>query len=264
MSGQHDGIGEWIDKRGRKLRAEIGRRFRSVPLPHSPTVCLFCDYEGHYAGEAGEQFAEAGTDRLLALLERCGLKITFNVVADMCRAHPERVKRIGEAGHEIACHGWKHESPRDLSDDETIEMLQKAVAAFDSLKIVPSGFRSPRSAWTTSLVRYLPHYHFEWNAERDVAWRPYRIYDVVVRMSVKTDDWDLVDGTSDAAGLFEKWRGVVDETKANDGCIAIGLHEWIVGRDAAYAEGLEAFINEMLADKSIRISGIRDALPAIA
>ncbi len=261
MSGQNDGIGEWIDKRGRKLRAEIGRRFRSVQLPATPTICLFCDFEGHYAGASGEKYADIGTDRLLDLLERCGLKITFNVVADLCKTHPERVKRIRAAGHEIACHGWKHESPRDLSDDETIEMLQKAVAAFESLKIVPSGFRSPRSAWSSSLVRYLPHYQFEWNAERDGAWRPYRIHDLMFRVSVKTDDWDLVDGTSDAAGLFEKWRGVVAETKGNSGCIAIGVHEWIVGMESAYAEGLESFVRELQSDESMQISGIGDALP---
>lgn len=260
MSGEYNGIGAWWDRRKRGVWTGLGRRFRRLRRPERPTICLGCDFEGHHAGADGERFAESGTDRLLAILDAHSLRMTFNVVADLCETQPQRVERVRDAGHEIGCHGWRHESPRGLSGDETIAMLQKAMAAFERLKIVPSGFRSPRSAWTTTLVQYLPHYSIEWNAERDAAWRPYRIHDLMPRIAVKTDDWDLVDGTSDATALLVKWRGVVEEAKSRGGCVAIGLHEWIVGRDAAFADGLGAFIAELQADTSIRLAGIGDAL----
>lgn len=260
MSGQHDGFGEWWDRRKRDLRTGFGRRFRRLRAPAMPTVCLFCDYEGPFAGDDGERYAGAGTDRLLAILSAADFRMTFNVVADLCTSHPQRVERLRDGGHEIACHGWRHESPRGLSGDQTIEMLQNAVSAFERLKIVPRGFRSPRSAWTTALVQYLPHYSFEWNAERDKSWRPYRIADLMPRISVKTDDWDLVDGTTDAAGLMKKWRRVVADLKSRGGCVAIGLHEWIVGRDDAFADALAAFIAELQADPSVRLAGIGEGL----
>lgn len=246
------------------MQTGFGRRFRQLRAPTTPTICLFCDFEGHHAGADGERFAEAGAERLLGILKETDLRMTFNVVADLCTTHPMRIERVRDAGHEIGCHGWRHESPRDLTSDQTIEMLQKAVAAFERLKIVPSGFRSPRSAWTTALVQYLPHYSFEWNAERDATWRPYRIYDLMARVSVKTDDWDLVDGTSDASALLKKWGGVVDETRSRGGCVAIGLHEWIVGMDPAFADGLSAFIARLKADNTIRVAGIGEALRELA
>lgn len=264
MSGRRQGNDTFWDRRRRQWRTGFGRRFRSLRAPDTPTICLFCDFEGHHAGADGERFADEGTDRLLEILDRAGLRITFNVVAELCLTHPDRVKRIRDAGHEIGCHGWRHESPRDLSGDETIEMLQYAVAAFEQLKIEPSGFRSPRSAWSMALVHYLPHYSFAWNAERDPAWRPYHIYDLMTRVATKSDDWDLVDGTSDATTLLNKWRRIVDESRRRNGCVAIGLHEWIVGRDAAFADGLAGFIEALKADASIGVSAIGDAIRDIA
>lgn len=246
------------------MRTGFGRRFRRLRLPAMPTICLSCDFEGHHAGDEGGRFAEAGTERLLEILANSDLRITFNVVADLCSTHPLRIERVRDAGHEIGCHGWRHESPRDLTGDQTIEMLQRAIAAFERLKIVPSGFRSPRSSWTTALVQYLPHYSFEWNAERDVSWQPYRICDLMARISVKTDDWDLFDGTSNASTLLDKWRSVVKETRSRGGCVAVGLHEWIVGRDPAFADGLSTLIAELKADSSIRVCGIGEALRELA
>lgn len=264
MTERLDDNNDRWDRRKRALRAGVGRRFRKLRAPATPTICLFCDFEGHHAGDDGERFADAGTARLLQILDDTGLRITFNIVADLCETQHERVEHVRDAGHEIACHGWHNESPRSLTGDQTIEMLQNAVSAFERLKIVPRGFRSPQSAWTNTLVRYLPHYHFEWNAESDRSWRPYRICDLMARMAVKSDDRGLVDGTTNSATLLQNWRSVASETKSRRGCVAVGLHEWIIGKDREFAENLATFITEFRADPSIRIAGIGDALREIA
>lgn len=48
------------------------------------------------------------TDRVLALFDRCGVKGTFFILGYCARRHPELVRRIAEAGHEIASHGYAH------------------------------------------------------------------------------------------------------------------------------------------------------------
>lgn len=218
-------------------------RWRSIvallPLPARPLVCLFCDFEGHHAGEHAGRTADAGTDALLSLFHRIDLRITFNIVADLCRTHPDRIQRIAAAGHDIACHGWRHERPRDLTPSALDSMLTGAIEAFASLGLRPTGFRSPESDWSWPLMEKLPAHGFRWNAERDPARGPYRIRPNLVRLPVRTDDWDLTEPGSGAAALLAKWQDAVIGLRETGGVLCLGIHEWIVGANREFAEGLE-------------------------
>ncbi|MBN2562155.1 MAG: polysaccharide deacetylase family protein [Phycisphaerae bacterium] len=206
---------------------------------------LFCDLEGHHAGPDGEQFADRGLDRLLGLLDERQLRITFNVVAELCQTHSDRIRRVMDAGHEVACHGWRHERPRDMSSDGIGSMLRNAAECFAELDIRPLGFRSPRSAWSTTLLQQLVAHGYRWNAERDTAAVPYRIKTGLVRVSVTTDDWDLADGSGTTEDLMRKWRLHVDAALQTERVVCIGVHEWIIGRDADYATALDAFLADV-------------------
>lgn len=68
-----------------------------------------------------------GTDQILALLERFGLKATFFVPAAMTGFLSDMIKRIAAAGHEIAAGGFKHEDVREQARlSLTTEILTKA------------------------------------------------------------------------------------------------------------------------------------------
>lgn len=56
-----------------------------------------------------EYRAEANTDRLLALFEEFDTKATFFILGWVAERSPQLVKRIANAGHEIACHGYSHQ-----------------------------------------------------------------------------------------------------------------------------------------------------------
>jgi polysaccharide deacetylase family protein (PEP-CTERM system associated) len=65
---------------------------------------------------------EGAVERLLALLERRGMQGTFFTLGWIAKAHPQVVRRIAEAGHEIASHGWWHHrvptlTPEAFRDD---------------------------------------------------------------------------------------------------------------------------------------------------
>ena len=51
----------------------------------------------------------ANTDRILAVLERYGVKATFFVVGRTGQADQERMRRIVEGGHTLAMHSWSHD-----------------------------------------------------------------------------------------------------------------------------------------------------------
>src|SRR4029079_11841208 len=61
---------------------------------------------------------QANTDRLLNLLERCGVRGTFFVLGWTAERFPSLVRRIAAAGHELACHSFWHRLIYRQSRDE--------------------------------------------------------------------------------------------------------------------------------------------------
>ncbi|MHC4549817.1 MAG: XrtA system polysaccharide deacetylase [Planctomycetota bacterium] len=52
---------------------------------------------------------EGNVERLLALFDAHAVKATFFVLGVAAERHPDVVRRIAEAGHEVASHGWSHD-----------------------------------------------------------------------------------------------------------------------------------------------------------
>ncbi|WP_020695874.1 polysaccharide deacetylase family protein [Reyranella massiliensis] len=87
--------------------------------------------------------------RLIALLERYGIKATFFTPGHTIDSTPGAVTPYVEAGHELAHHGWTHRLPVNLSRDEEEEEI---VRGNESIKRISGrtarGYRSP--AWDLS------------------------------------------------------------------------------------------------------------------
>ena len=58
------------------------------------------------------------TDRLLELLGEHGVRATFFTLGWIAERHPGLVRRVAEAGHEIASHGWWHRRINRCTPDE--------------------------------------------------------------------------------------------------------------------------------------------------
>lgn len=56
-----------------------------------------------------EYRCEANTDHLLALFDEHNTKGTFFILGWVADKSPALIKRIADAGHEIACHGYSHQ-----------------------------------------------------------------------------------------------------------------------------------------------------------
>ena len=67
-----------------------------------------------------------GLDQLLTVLGRFNVKATFAVPAVIARLHPERLRALLAAGHEIAANGLKHEAVSGLSREDEKERLDLA------------------------------------------------------------------------------------------------------------------------------------------
>lgn len=62
-------------------------------------------------------------DKILEILERCNVKVTFFMVGDWVEKYPECVKKIESNGHEIANHSDKHLHVKELDYDKNVEEI---------------------------------------------------------------------------------------------------------------------------------------------
>jgi polysaccharide deacetylase family protein (PEP-CTERM system associated) len=101
----------------------------------------------------------ASTDRLLDLMAAASVSGTFFVLGWVAERHPALVRRIAEAGHEVASHGYFHRLVYDLTPEEFRADLRRARAAIeDACGAAVRGFRAPsfsitrRSLWAFDVL----------------------------------------------------------------------------------------------------------------
>ncbi len=106
-----------------------------------------------------ESRVEANTDRLLALFERAGVRATFFVLAWVAERVPALVRRISEAGHEVASHGYAHRLIYDQTPDAfraDVRMAKRMLE--DTCGHAVEGYRAPsfsvtaRSLWALDVL----------------------------------------------------------------------------------------------------------------
>ncbi len=106
-----------------------------------------------------EDRCEANTDRLLEILDRRGIHGTFFVLGWTAERHPALVRRIAEAGHEIASHGYGHELIYRQSPEAFREDVRRAKALLEDLSGAGvAGYRAPsytvveRTRWALAIL----------------------------------------------------------------------------------------------------------------
>lgn len=116
-------------------------------------VCITNDVEATtitgvaYDEEMARRVTTEALPAVLALYKRYGVKATFFCQGSMVAQHPELVNMIECEGHEVACHGWVHDSDKAfdvLSSAEQAEHLRHAKETIDQYAKQPVvSFRAP-------------------------------------------------------------------------------------------------------------------------
>lgn len=76
---------------------------------------------------------EAATHRLLQLLGDGGVRATFFLLGWIAERHPTLVRRIAEAGHEVATHGYAHRLLRAMGMEGFREDLRRSVRVLEGI-----------------------------------------------------------------------------------------------------------------------------------
>jgi peptidoglycan/xylan/chitin deacetylase (PgdA/CDA1 family) len=130
------------------------------------------DSQGLTRGEYG---ARVGAERVLELLARYDVRSTWFVPGLTAESWPGVTRAVAAAGHEIAHHGYGHESPPTTGEREE-ELLLRGVEALERVTGKrPIGYRAPSWTITERTVPLLLEHGFLYGANGMAEdFRPYR------------------------------------------------------------------------------------------
>jgi polysaccharide deacetylase family protein (PEP-CTERM system associated) len=94
-----------------------------------------------------------GTEHLLEMLERRGVKATFFILSPLLDRNPELLRRIADAGHEIGSHGLSHDLIYEMSPQRFREETRASIDAIQDAFGRP--VRSYRAAYFSITRRSL-------------------------------------------------------------------------------------------------------------
>lgn len=105
---------------------------------------------------------DVGIPLVLELLARHGIRTTFFVPGAVALDHPEVIRSIHGAGHEVACHGWMHESTDGFSREDERALIERSTDALEEVVGErPVGYRA-------GLAAVNPH---TWDILRELGYR---------------------------------------------------------------------------------------------
>ncbi len=140
---------------------------------------------------------EANTDRVLALFSAAGVNGTFFTLGWVAERYPALIRRIADAGHEVASHGWDHKRVFTMSPTEFADDLARAKQVLeDASGQRVTGYRAPsfsidkRTPWAhealaeagyaySSSVAPVKHDHYGWPEAPRFAFKPVAGSDLV-------------------------------------------------------------------------------------
>lgn len=183
---------------------------------------------------------QAGAPRVLALLERYGIRATFTAAAVALERAPELARAIVAGGHEVCAHGhrWIHQFPMD--DVTERDFIHKAVVSIErTTGRRPYGWLS-RYLFTEHTRRLLIEEGFTYHMDDYSDDAPF--WDVVdgraiVIVPYALDSNDMKMWTAPAltpeewlAYAIETFEILYEEGAARPRMMSLGVHLRIIGR----------------------------------
>jgi polysaccharide deacetylase family protein (PEP-CTERM system associated) len=105
------------------------------------------------------------TELLLEILGERGVRATCFVLGWVAERRPELIRRIAEAGHEVACHGYGHQLLGKLSINEFREDVRRAQALLEDLiGVAVRGYRAPSFSITDWAIPVLEELGFTYDS----------------------------------------------------------------------------------------------------
>jgi peptidoglycan/xylan/chitin deacetylase (PgdA/CDA1 family) len=172
-----------------------------------------------------------GLPRILELLESFSAPATFYVPGVTAQRHPEAMRSLLVAGHELGHHGHTHRRPDLLSEGEQREEIERGLEALSAFGPRPLGYRAPGWELTPVTLDLLAQHAFAYDSSLMGDDRPY-VIGTLVELPVH---WSLDDAPYFAAspgvgGLWDVWRRELELAAGEARPVTLTLHPEILGR----------------------------------
>jgi polysaccharide deacetylase family protein (PEP-CTERM system associated) len=132
------------------LTIDVEDNFNREELEHEDD---WQKYEGQVA---------TNTQRVLNVLKNIDARATFFILGKVAERHPEIVKAIHDAGHEVASHGHAHELVNRMTPEEFEDDVRRSIAILEGIVATKvAGFRArsfsiiPETAWAFGILQGL-------------------------------------------------------------------------------------------------------------
>ncbi|MHC9296142.1 polysaccharide deacetylase family protein [Mycobacterium sp. LTG2003] len=198
-----------------------------------------------------------GVPRILKILARHEITSTFFVPGYTAFRYPDVIRSIVDHGHEIANHGYLHESNRGLSEEQELAVLDRASDMLETVTGVrPTGYRAPMWELNWQSPKLLRDRGFLYDSSLMDTDHPYELAVpgggplVEIPIQWALDDFDQYCMIPDffAAGAIQSprkvakmWRLEFDAIRTEKGCFVLTNHPFLSGRPSR-AKALESLI----------------------
>ncbi len=261
------------------------------------TVCLTFDFDAvslwtqSFRSDSpsdisrGEFGPRTAVPRILEMLDRRGLPATFFVPAITARQFPESVQAIVQGGHEIGCHGDRHEHIADKSREREQEILRRSIDTLSEISgQAPVGYRAPGWAISVNTIALLSEAGIAYDSSQCatdfvpyLARRDDRIEDREWTPGTESEVWEIpiawelddfphfiLRPPHYAVGraidqVYDLWAAEFDYAYANvpDGVFTLTMHPQVIGRGPRL-QMVERLIEHVQAHGGILFSRVKD------
>lgn len=190
---------------------------------------------------------EVGVPKLLAMLAHHDIKATFFVPGYTADGHPDMVRAIHDAGHEIGHHGWLHEKTTALTDAQEQEMLDRGLESLARLGVTPVGYRAPWWEYNYRTTEMLLARGFEYDSSLLDGDVPYRFRSspsaqaslVEIPVDWALDDWEQFAFYPEWTGsgviesprkALELWTDEASVAAVAGNCFVLTNHPFLIAR----------------------------------
>jgi peptidoglycan/xylan/chitin deacetylase (PgdA/CDA1 family) len=194
----------------------------------------------------GTYGAKVAVPLILGLLERRSLTATFFVPGRVAERYPDRVREILAGGHEVALHGYTHQSPATMPRETEEAELVRAMGILRDLGATATGYRSPSWEFSEHTVELLATHGLAYSSNFMDDIRPYRhsgtglvelpvqwLLDDAPHFWFSGADWTRKIATT--AEVESIWQEEFTGIRALGGSFVLTMHPQIIGRPGRLA-----------------------------
>jgi peptidoglycan-N-acetylglucosamine deacetylase len=215
-----------------------------------------------------------GVPKILKVLQRYGISATFFVPGWIAEHHPDVIRAVAAAGHEIGHHGYMHEWLTRVDPSQEEPILLKGIEAIE--RVVgerPVGYRAPAWETTPRTIGLLETHGFAYSSNmmdadgpylHQVDGRPSRVIELPVEWTLDDTSLYLYSLQLPSAKLtpneqvLSLWCGSFDGLYRDGQSCVHTMHPQITGRSYRLL-ALEAFIEHVLSKENVAFVRCIDA-----